>query len=158
MNDSEYYRKTIKRIKAKTIYRGDCWIYTGLLNRGYDQIKYRGKTIRIHRLICSKIYKKDIDDLKWIACHETICTSRACWNPAHLRADTHSSNSKDAIEKGTHNFLNRVHHNSIKTHCKKGHLYDGTNNVGGRICKKCKLQNDRDYLRKKKLQQEMVKQ
>ncbi len=95
----------IERIKKKTIYQGDCWIFTGKkTGKGYGNIWYNGITIRIGRLICHLYHGADFHKLNWTANHINECTSKACWNPAHLYVGTQFQNVRDSIDKGTFHY------------------------------------------------------
>lgn len=92
----------IKRIKAKTIYQGDCWLFTGKkTGRGYGNIWYNGKGIRIGRLICHLYHGADLNILWWTANHIDDCPNKNCWNPEHLYVGDPQMNVIDSIRKGT---------------------------------------------------------
>lgn len=92
----------ITRILKKTVYEGDCWLFTGkLVGKGYGEIWYKGKGIRIGRLMCHLIGGMDLDDDSWVAAHRPICPNKNCWNPAHLYPTTQEQNVQDQIKAGT---------------------------------------------------------
>jgi hypothetical protein len=69
------------------------------------------------------------------------CDQPACVNPKHLFLGTQSDNMYDAFAKGRKTGF-EVNPQSIKTHCKRGHLFDDSNtyrdpNRVGRICRAC---------------------
>lgn len=101
MSKEKYFLETIKRIESRTRYKDDCWLFMGTrLARGYGQIWYYDRMVRIGRLICAWTYNVDLNDSSWVACHELICTNVGCWNPNHLRPDTQYSNVHDQIKSG----------------------------------------------------------
>jgi len=92
----------IARLTAKTVYEGECWLFTGkLTGKGYGNIWYQGKMVRIGRLICHLIGGMDLDDQSWVAAHRPICSNKNCWNPAHLYPTTQEQNVQDQINAGT---------------------------------------------------------
>lgn len=92
----------IERIKAKTIIEDGCFRFTGKkTGRGYGNIWYNGKMVRIGRLICHLYHNSDLEDHSWVACHSNECKFTDCWNPMHLRPDTQFNNVQDQIAKGT---------------------------------------------------------
>jgi hypothetical protein len=71
-----------------------------------------------------------------LVCH--TCDERRCWNPDHLFTGTAGDNNRDAGNKGRH-------HNSVKTHCPRGHEYSFENTTLKvtattvmRECKECR--------------------
>lgn len=69
-----------------------------------------------------------------------LCRNRGCANPDHLEAVTRSVNMRRGeTTSGA---------NARKTHCPKGHPYDGVNNRGERICKRCKYEKHADWRRR----------
>lgn len=91
----------IERIKAKTIYEGDCWRFTGKkTGRGYGNIWYHGRMVRIGRLICHLFHNKELKDSSWVACHKDECRFHDCWNPDHLYPGTQQQNVNDQIRLG----------------------------------------------------------
>lgn len=97
--------EVIQRIQNKTEYDGDCWRFTGKkTGKGYGNIWYNGKTIRIGRLICHLYHGMDLFDRTLVACHSDNCRFVDCWNPKHLRPDTQKNNVADQIRKGTFHY------------------------------------------------------
>jgi hypothetical protein len=91
----------IERIKAKTIYEGDCWRFIGKkTGRGYGGIWYQGRTVRIIRLICHLFKGKDLKDSSWVARHTDECKFYDCWNPDHIQPGTQQENVNDQIRNG----------------------------------------------------------
>lgn len=95
----------ISRIISKTTYEGDCWIFHGKrTGRGYGNIWYLGKMVRINRLICHLYHQADLEKNDWTANHTKECTDKSCWNPAHIYVGTQMDNVRDSIEKGTFHY------------------------------------------------------
>lgn len=95
----------IERIKAKTIYQGNCWLFTGKkVGMGYGCIWYKGKMTRINRLICHLYHGANLDILWWTANHKNECEYKNCWNPEHIYVGDMKSNVMDSIRKGTFHY------------------------------------------------------
>jgi hypothetical protein len=94
-----YRLDLMSRLKRKTKYEGNCWIWTGKLVNGYAYVWHEGDTIRLARLIC-QIYHKDKLIPNWVARHKDECISRACWNPEHLEPGLQIENVRDQIRTG----------------------------------------------------------
>lgn len=95
------------RLWLKTKKDGDCRIWTGKTvgkTNGYGEIWYKGKGIRIGRLICHLYHGANLDDNNWTANHIIECKSSLCWNPEHLYVGTQHQNVQDQIKKGTFSY------------------------------------------------------
>ena len=64
---------------------------------GYGSVKYKGKKVNTHRLVCLLVYGEPEGNLD--AAHR--CGVRACVNRNHLRWATRKENVKDSIDDGT---------------------------------------------------------
>ena len=94
LNDQELLlRIRIKRYTQKT---KTCWLWTGALQDGYAELKYKGKTIRVHRTVWETAHKRKAG--KW--CIRHTCDNRACIRPSHLVRGTKKQNSLDAVRRG----------------------------------------------------------
>lgn len=136
----------IKRLKQDSIVTiTDCYLWQGEINHdGYGQIWIEGSRYQVHRLSAFIYLQLDLENKKQLALHKLECVNKNCWNPNHLYVGNTSDNAKDSYKTG------RIHHNSIKTHCKFGHEYTLENtrilSSGSRACIQC--ERDRWQLRK----------
>ena len=73
-----------------------CWLWRGCLVKGYGIIRYKGKNIRISRIILVLKLKKDLPVGK---CARHTCDVRACGNPKHLIKGTRKQNTQDAVKR-----------------------------------------------------------
>jgi len=93
-------RKLADRIKQRTSSLQDkngCLKWIGSINsRGYGNIRYKGKTFQVHRIVY-KIYKGRFPEHLYIG-HR--CNNKSCVNPDHLYPCTHKQNILDAIRDG----------------------------------------------------------
>jgi hypothetical protein len=114
---------------------GDCWVWTGATDGDgrYGCIGYQGKVVRTHRLayellVGAPAAGHDLDHL----CRVTLCC-----NPVHLEPVTHVVN--------VHRGESIQARNAAKTHCHRGHPFEGENlrinGAGGRICLTCQQIN-----------------
>lgn len=127
--DEHWTKRVMARVKQD---ENGCWIWQGSQHgKGYGQTAYRGLTVRIHRKLY-EITRGVRLKPETLVCH--TCDVRQCCNPTHLFIGTAKDNNQDCGRKGRH-------HNSVKTHCKRGHPYDEANTYitpeGLRNCKVC---------------------
>ncbi len=111
-------------------HQNGCWVWTGpRFKSGYGQVRFEGKTVRVHRLV----FRLLSGELPSVLHH--TCNNKLCCNPAHLQGMERSSHSR---EHST---------GRIKSACKRGHAMQGQNlriaSDGHRICATCK----REYMR-----------
>lgn len=149
-----------KKISGKTIVdrfhalvdkSGDCWEWTGNKNMlGYGMIWYDGKNIRAHR-VSYLIFNGDLSDNLFV-CHK--CDNPSCVNPSHLFLGTSKDNMRDMIKKGRAKMGVK---SVAKTHCPKGHPYEGenlrivkrSNGSRCRVCRACCRASSTAYYRRR---------
>lgn len=114
-----------------------CWIWTGAtIPQGYGCLRRFKKTLKAHR-VSFELFKGKISSGLHV-CHR--CDNPSCVNPEHLFLGTNVDNMNDKKAKGRH-------YNTLKTHCKRGHLLSADNLVSGvgRICKTCHREKGRRW-------------
>ena len=104
-------------IAQQCVADGDCIRWQGHKNtKGYGEVTRRGKRMAVHRWV----YAIKIGPIPpgMLVCHS--CDVRDCCFEGHLFLGTEADNNRDAGNKGRH-------HNSVKTHCPRGHEYSFEN-------------------------------
>lgn len=110
---------------------GPCWQWTGSLIKGsgYAQFWLSGTNRLAHR-VAWRMRNGDIPEGLQI---DHLCRNRACVNPDHMEVVTGLVN--------THRGTSPAACNVGKTHCPKGHPYEGGNlyigSEGRRVCRQC---------------------
>lgn len=100
-------------------------------SKGYGEVSWRGKRMATHRWV----YTLKIGPIPpgMLVCH--TCDVRECCNEDHLFLGTEADNNRDCGNKGRH-------HNSVKTHCKRGHEFTFENTylkvTAGTVMRACK--------------------
>lgn len=133
-----------------------CWEWKGTLSEeGYGFYYFTTKVsgLKRHRILAHRysyeLYKEKIP-IGLVIDH--ICRNRSCVNPLHLRCVTRKVNS-------TENSISPCAKNKLKTHCKRGHLFDEkntnfernkNNEIVGRHCSFCQNANARRRYRIRK--------
>lgn len=88
-----------ERFLAKVDKSGECWLWTGCLDKdGYGKFRIKKKIFRTHR-ISYELYVEPIPDGLYV-CHH--CDNPSCVNPDHLFVGTSKDNMRDMISK-SHN-------------------------------------------------------
>lgn len=136
--------KQVANFWKKVDRSGDCWIWTGFVgSAGYGFVNINRLLRSAHRV--SVAIRDGSIPAGLVVRHS--CDTRLCVRPEHLLLGTQADNMRDRIERGrtTHG---DEHHNSLKTHCPKGHEYTPENTYrdkhhGWRNCRTCRGQNPR---------------
>jgi hypothetical protein len=130
--------------RASIDHETECWNWQGSAgNSGYGKLRIgHSKDHQTHRLSYQLFHGEIPDGL----CVLHRCDNRKCINPEHLFVGTHADNTRDMIEKGRH-----IPSMSLRTHCPRGHEYDGINSNGARICKVCDKETRRRYVERRQL-------
>lgn len=129
----------------------ECWPWTGSISvDGYGQ--FVSPTGRLahrysYQLAHGEVPDAELDHL----CHSRAtacgggksCPHRRCVNPAHLEPVTHAENAGRVSAEIRHRRTGvRAAQQMAKTHCPKGHAYDGQNTYfdrrGCRNCRACR--------------------
>lgn len=120
------------------------WLDAPALN-GYGRFYLGQRTLYAHRVSYVLAYGPIPDGLQIDHVKERGCTNRHCVAPAHLEAVTQRENllrgrGASAI-------------NAVKTHCVRGHAFDGANTYvmpnGRRRCRACNREWMRAHARRK---------
>jgi hypothetical protein len=112
MSKAEDLKKHAKaRLMERREISGDCWLYTGILKKGYGRMGYRGRMVAAHR-VAYEILKGPIPVGLYV-CHK--CDVRNCFNPDHLFLGTHQDNMADMVSKGRHYTRNLAKARAIRT-------------------------------------------
>ena len=128
-----------KRFKSKySVDALGCWVWNGPLDKdGYGAFYLRRKNRRAHRVGWFDAFGPVGEGL--VINHK--CRNRACVNWQHLECVTTGENAlKDSTAIGAIN--------ARKTHCPRGHTYDGsyinrTTGKAQRVCKTCEREKSR---------------
>lgn len=164
MELDNYDRRTLERLLSYGVRDNNgCLIFTGTLDKdGYGKVGYKGKHLRVHRLIMYLKQGFDLNSELLILHKNDICRSKACFDDIHLYIGTAKKNTEDAIELHG-NFNSWGGRNNLKkTNCGVcGLPLEGGNllKVGRRrVCINCKRKREREYLRNKKENQKQEKE
>lgn len=134
----------VERFFAKVAERDEsgCRLWLASRDRyGYGQFSVGGRLRKAHA-ISLEIATGEAADGR-MALH--ACDVRDCVAPDHLRWGNNSENMRDRDSRGRNGFARR-------THCPKGHAYDGHNlyvgPAGSRQCRECHRLRERErYVR-----------
>lgn len=130
-----------------------CWLWLGeRFQSGYGRLRERGRYIRAHRWA----YERFIGPIPPGLQVNHTCDTPPCVCPDHLYVGTQHENMADSVAR-------RRHFNAEKTHCPRGHPYQGDNlyrressnrdkNPGvNRKCRQCRRIQARILYRKRKI-------
>lgn len=129
---------------------GGCHEWTGARDTcGYGSVKFSGRLRSVH-IVTYEASKGPVPPGLEL---DHLCRNRACCNPDHLEPVTHRENQLRGV--------GFVAVNAAKTHCDRGHLFDGPNTIhrpaGRRGCRACMYAAQRRYeARKRKRALEQV--
>jgi hypothetical protein len=120
------------RFSSKYKRAGDCWLWTGPLDRdGYGYFYFRRRSRRAHRV--SWFLHRGPIPTGMVVNH--ACKNRNCVNPQHLELLTTRENSlQDSVSPAALN--------ARKTRCPQGHEYDRVYG-GQRYCSVCEAAKSR---------------
>ena len=126
-------------LKASPCPNTGCWFWTeGDNGRGYGRISRNNKGHQAHRIFY-ELFKGPIPKGAEL---DHTCRVKFCVNPEHLDPVDHRTNVQRG-RAGEHLTLSQ----KAKTHCPRGHAYEGENVVlskaGGRSCRECRRMADR---------------
>ncbi len=128
-----------KRLAAK-IYKlpgeSNCWEWVGArADDGYGQASWKGRRRAAHRVV----YELVVGPIPAGTVVHHKCNNKNCVRPDHLEAMTQRDNTLSSAGPAGQN--------ARKTHCPRGHPYDGVNTRisvdGQRYCRTCR----REYAR-----------
>ncbi|MCZ4602978.1 HNH endonuclease signature motif containing protein [Streptomyces sp. Lzd4kr] len=131
----------LERIQAMTDRTGECWLWTGRLNRdGYAELKLAGRRQMAHRVA----YETHVGAIPEGLQLDHLCRVRHCVNPAHLEPVTIAENVRRSAP-------------AQKSACVNGHEYTPDNTYerpdssqGRRDCRTCIRERSRRYSLRKK--------
>jgi hypothetical protein len=131
------------RFWSKVDANGVCWEWTGaVMSKGYGTISIGGRCKRAHRVA----YELLVGPIPARLVLDHLCRVRRCVNPDHMQAVTHRENTFRSP-------ITAAVRNAAKTHCIRGHPFDGTNTIvradGWRRCRQCFRDRDRLYYAKR---------
>ena len=130
LNEDEVIKKLYRNITKKD---NGCWEWRAFKSpEGYGKFKVLGESLA-HR-VSFRVHKGLSLTEEECVLHK--CDNPPCINPDHLFKGSKADNNKDRAQKGR-----TVIFNSLKTHCKRGHVFDEKNTFirknGSRLCRMC---------------------
>ncbi len=129
----KYERRLWERIDIPS--EESCWLWTAGCNRGgYGQLSWDGRMVVVHR----KVYELMVGEIPPGLVVDHLCRVRHCCNPDHLEVVTFREN---VLRGGAPTAAN-----AQKTHCPRGHRYDGRAEGGReRFCRTCRRTHQAAY-------------
>ena len=127
----------------RSAWDGQCLVWLGARTSGYAQTFFEGKRRLVTRMILADQLGVGIDDLdpQVHALHSCDRGHDGCVTPEHIHPGTHAENVQESVD-------HRRHHQSQKTHCKRGHKFTPENTYthgGRRHCRACRREDMRSY-------------
>lgn len=114
-----------------------CIEWVGATQKGYGAVRWEGKNVRVHRLVC-EMANGPAPEGKPNALHS--CHNKRCINPVHLRWGDQRDNYRDSNP------------HVLDGHCAQGHpLVEGNLYVapsGRAVCRECRKRIKREWARK----------
>jgi hypothetical protein len=154
---SQLLAKLVQRAKQRILIEPNtgCWLWPGSTTKGYGTIgcSIDGKDdiFLIHRLMWMNEHGAIPEGLE----PDHLCKTPLCSNPAHLELVTRRVNNlRGKLPSIASELIAKVSDkgaqvNRDKTHCPKGHPYEGYNLIqslsNGRTCRICKVAWTRQY-------------
>jgi len=128
---------------AKVDTTGDCWQWTGsTVAFGYGQFNDGHTMVKAHRWL----YELAVGPIPEGLVLDHLCRNPGCVRPSHLEPVTDQIN----ILRG----IGPTAVNAAKTHCAKGHSFEGEDAErlpnGARKCRTCNRDKARDLMRQKR--------
>lgn len=151
--EDRYVVSSKGRVRSLPSRTGSGRVLKHTLREGYPKVTLskdgKSTSFGIHRLVAFAFLGNPPDGKELVLHSDGIRTNNDVEN---LRWGSYSDNVQDAIKHGTF-----TPHNSIKTHCYKGHPFAGSNLIlvqGGRACRECRMAGNRErakrYQRRKR--------
>jgi hypothetical protein len=123
------------RFWSKVDSTGECWTWTSVQRRGYGRFWLNGRYEEAHRIAFGLINGAIPEGLTL----DHLCRNRSCVNPAHLEPVTMRENLMRGASPSAVN--------AQKTHCLRGHPFDGSNLIirkrRDRDCVQCSRQREK---------------
>lgn len=124
------YESVMARVSPEPM--SGCWLWEGALSqKGYANVKWHGRVVRVHRLL----YEREHGPIPPGLEPDHRCRVRCCVNFDHIRLLTHRDN---CLEPRVQSPIAR---NARKTSCHRGHAFVGSNvyrtKDGRRDCRAC---------------------
>ena len=128
--------------KTEIIPEHPCWEWVaGKNENGYGLLWVGWNMFKAHRL-SYEVFVKKITKGHFIL-HK--CDNPGCIRPEHLYEGTQLDNARDMVNRKRHY---RALHNTLKTHCPRGHEYNSLNSKtykGKRTCMLCVRIREKEY-------------
>lgn len=132
----------LARFAARVVQDGECWRWTGYINKGgYGTLPNRDTSILAHRIS----YEYHVADIPDGLVLDHLCRNRWCVNPYHLEPVTQKVNTN----RGDTGAVFRE-----QTHCANGHEFNEQNTYHrrdskGRECRTCQRDRTAKYRTRK---------